>query len=53
MIQGVYNVCMIRTNIHLTKGQLRDLRKLARETGLSVAELVRRAIDEFLQRGKK
>jgi len=43
---------MIRTNIHLTEGQLKNLRKLAKQTGLSVAELVRRAIDEFLGRKK-
>jgi len=43
---------MIRTNFHLTKGQLGALRKLSKQTGLSVAELIRRAVDEFLKRQK-
>lgn len=43
-----------RTNIYLTKPQLERLRALASESGLSVAELVRRAVDDYLKReGKK
>jgi predicted DNA-binding protein len=40
---------MNRTNIYLTAKQLETLKKLSVETGLSVAELVRRAIDLFLE----
>jgi hypothetical protein len=40
---------MKRTNIYLTKPQLKELRKRATESGLTVAELVRRAIDLFLK----
>jgi predicted DNA-binding protein len=40
---------MERTNIYLTKPQLEKLRKLAIESGLTVAELVRRAIDKYLE----
>ena len=40
---------MKRTNIYLTKPQLEKMRKLATEGGLTVAELVRRAIDLFLK----
>ena len=36
---------MIRVNYHLTVEQLKLLKTLSRETGLSVAELIRRAID--------
>lgn len=43
---------MTRTNLHLTDAQLAALRKLAKRTGLSVAELVRRAIDAFLSAQK-
>ena len=43
----MYNRDMIRVNIHLTNQQLGKLRQLARKTGLTVAELVRRAIDAF------
>jgi len=42
---------MKRTNIHLTEQQLQRLRKVAKKTGLTVAELVRRAVDEYLKRG--
>ena len=40
---------MIRTNIHLTEKQLEALRKLSEDTGLTVAEHIRRAIDEYLE----
>jgi len=40
---------MKRVNFHLTESQLSKLKKLAKKTGLSVAELVRRAIDKFLE----
>ena len=44
---------MERTNIYLTKPQLEKLRKFAVESGLTVAELVRRAIDLFLKAERK
>lgn len=39
---------MKRTNLHLTDLQIKSLRKLSKKTGLTVAELVRRAVDQFL-----
>jgi hypothetical protein len=39
---------MVRTNIYLSAPQLAALQTLASTTGLSVAELVRRAIDLYL-----
>jgi hypothetical protein len=39
---------MVRTNIYLSAPQLAALQALAGTTGLSVAELVRRAIDLYL-----
>ncbi len=47
-MKSVYNIGMIRVNLHLTEKQLAQLRKLSKETGLSVAELTRRAIDKML-----
>jgi len=40
---------MRRTNIHLTAQQLTQLAKRAKATGLTVAELIRRAIDAYLR----
>jgi len=39
---------MKRVNYHLTELQLKQLKKLSKQTGLSVAELIRRAIDKYL-----
>ena len=38
---------ILRVNYHLTERQIIALKKLAKKTGLSVAELIRRAIDAF------
>jgi predicted DNA-binding protein len=46
-------ITKIRTNIFLTKTELKKLRALSGKTGAPVAELVRRAIDEYLERFKK
>ena len=40
---------MIRVNIHLSEQQLEKLRKESKATGLTVAELVRRAVDVALK----
>ena len=45
---GVYNRDMIRVNTHLTKRQQEKLRQLASKTGLTVAEIIRRAIDAYV-----
>ena len=39
---------MVRTQIQLTESQAKSLRKLARRYELSVAELVRRGVDQVL-----
>jgi Ribbon-helix-helix domain len=41
---------MIRVNYHLTLPQLAALRTASRKTGLTVAELIRRAVDAYLKR---
>jgi predicted DNA-binding protein len=40
---------MHRVNFHLTEQQQKLLKKLSKKTGLSVAELIRRAIDAYLK----
>jgi hypothetical protein len=42
---------MVRTQIQLTDRQARSLRKLAQRCGVSVAELVRRGVDQVLASG--
>ena len=50
-------ITKIRTNIFLTRTELKRLRALSSKTGAPVAALVRRAIDEYLgkleKKGKK
>lgn len=40
---------MQRVNVHLTKWQLTVLRRMAKRTGLPVAEIIRRAVDAYLK----
>ena len=40
---------MIRVNIHLTEQEIDKLKQESKRTGLTVAELVRRAIDQSLK----
>lgn len=40
---------MVRTQIQLTEEQSRRLKRIARDEDVSVAELIRRSIDQFLQ----
>ena len=40
---------MKRTNIHLTENQLKELRRISSKQGISVAEIIRRIIDEYLK----
>jgi predicted DNA-binding ribbon-helix-helix protein len=44
---------MDRTNLYLSKPQKAALEKIAKEKGISVAELVRRIIDKELDREQK
>jgi len=43
---------MKRINTHLTNQQINQLKKIAKKTGLKVAELIRRAIDGYLESRK-
>ncbi len=40
---------MVRTQVQLTEDQLRQLKRLAAERGVSIAELVREGVDAVLQ----
>ena len=42
----------IRANFYLTRLQMERLKKLSEKTGLSVSEILRRAIDEYWDRQK-
>jgi hypothetical protein len=42
---------MVRTQIQLTRTQAQTLKKLAVQRGVSMAELIRQAIDSFFQEG--
>lgn len=44
---------MDRLNIHLADRQIKALAKISQRSGLPRAELVRRAIDEYLDRVSK
>jgi len=50
---GAYIVCMKRVNYHLTEDQIARLKAIAEKTGLSVAELIRRAVDALLGKHEK
>jgi predicted DNA-binding protein len=44
---------MKRINYHVTERQIERLKALSERTGLSVADLIRRAIDAYLEREEK
>ena len=44
---------MKRVNYHLTEKQIAALKKYAEESGLSVAELIRRAVDLWLKKERR
>lgn len=44
------NGCMTRVTYHLSPRQLERLRVESERSGLSVAELIRRAVDEWIER---
>jgi predicted DNA-binding protein len=46
-------ITKIRTNIYLTRTELKRLRALSSKTGAPTAVLVRRAVDEYLERFEK
>jgi hypothetical protein len=43
---------MIRLNFYLTEKQIDGLQQHAAETGITLSETVRRAVDDFLKRRK-
>ena len=44
---------MKRVNYHLTEEEITKLQAFSNKTGLSVAEIIRRAVDEYLDRKEK
>ena len=50
----MYNIqTMKRVNYHLTDLQIIRLQGLSTKTGLAVAEIIRRAVDEYLDRKER
>jgi len=47
-----YILTMKRVNYHLTEDEIDRLQSFSDKTGLSVAEVIRRAVDEYLDRRK-
>lgn len=47
-----YALSMIPLLIKFTKNQVKAIRALAKSTGMSVSEHVRRALDQYLERFK-
>jgi len=43
---------MVRTQIQLTDAQARRVRRLAKERGVSMAEVIRRCLDQVLESDK-
>jgi predicted DNA-binding protein len=42
-----------RVNHYMADVQIKKLKTLSKKTGLSVSELIRRAIDEYLEKSEK
>jgi len=38
-----------RTNIYLTENQVRQLKKLSDKKGITISELIRRVLDQWLE----
>lgn len=51
----MYGDCMnmVRVNYHLTKQQVAKIKEISADTGLSVAELIRRSVDEYIRAKEK
>jgi hypothetical protein len=43
---------MIRTQVQLTEEQVKALKKLSAKEGVSLAELIRRAVDDLVRRNE-
>jgi len=41
---------MRRVNYHLTEKEIKQLKSLSKKAGLSIAEIIRRAVDEYLEK---
>ena len=44
---------MIRTNIYLTELQMKKFKTISKKKGYPVAEIIRRALDEWLEKYEK
>lgn len=44
---------MVRTQVYLAEKQWERVQEMAKDTGLSVAEIIRRALDSYLKEEKQ
>jgi metal-responsive CopG/Arc/MetJ family transcriptional regulator len=44
---------MRRTNIYLTETQMKKFKAISKKSGYPVAEMIRRALDEWLEKHEK
>lgn len=51
--QSRYNDGMIRMQVQFTEEQAAALRKMAAESGRSIADLVRESVDALVEKGRK
>lgn len=49
VVEAVCKLCFERHNLFFDIEQWKELLKLAKKTGLSVAEIIRRAVDDYLK----
>jgi metal-responsive CopG/Arc/MetJ family transcriptional regulator len=42
-----------RTNIYLTENQAKQFKKLSKKKGITASELIRRALDQWLEKQRK
>ena len=48
-----HEVAMVRTQIQLTERQARELKRMAAREGVSMAEIIRRAVDAKIREGAR
>jgi predicted DNA-binding protein len=52
-LKGGANLMMKRINITLSEVHLKRLKTMSRKTGVTVSDLIRRAVDEYWERFEK
>ena len=48
----MYSVCMVRVDLYLTRNEIDRLKAISKETGITMSELIRRILDEWIVKNK-